>query len=788
VTNGGDRQQAAAPPGPSRGTALRTELLRRGRVRASIEWQDARDRLIASDPGLSQLRLAIRVLVAIGTILALEWLLATALGVSATLPMLIGAVIAMVASSGIRENTRTTTLRATAPVLPAALFGVTLSALTVNSRPWSVAGFVVLSFVAVWVRRFGGAWTTYGLVCWQSYFFVQFLHPPISALPEILAAVAVAAIWVMIVLSTLLYEDPAARLRRTVTALRARVRNAVSVCLDVLNDPDDDGAARRLRSRLIRVSEVALLFDGQLSEARAIPPGARPAALRQWVVEVEIGVDELVRVVRRLIDPINAVPAEQLATVRPVLQAVGWGDAAAAIARAAELAGDDSAAAAVRRVGEVARYLVVTVGRWTSGELLHDNNDSGDGADSPTDGSADAPDESAGRDQDSDAGHPRAGTAVDGADHFEPVVTLRAGKLPGTATAAAEAVAGETHRRWSPARLRLTTRQAVQAAVAAGLAIVVGHLVSPQRYYWAVIAAFIAFTGTATASETVRRSIGRVVGTTAGLVAAVLLANVTAGHPVLVCGILLLSLGLAWYLIALSYSAMIFMITIALGQLYALLHTFSDQVLVLRLQETVVGAVIGGLVGALVLPASALRTLRVARRQLLTTLAELLDDCAGVISTGSPPGATVSRAVALDADARQLTQAVQSLIRGRFFGSDRAGLRRRVAVLGTAAAAGRRIAVLLARGYPADRDAAAALTELAGEARRLAEIPRLEDSPVADGDTIAERVAALLDVGQPARTTGTPGVPASNTDRVPRTIRRLADTLTLLTPRGNAGR
>ncbi|WP_154674234.1 FUSC family protein [Nakamurella lactea] len=797
-----------APRPEQRRVALHRELLRRGRVRASIEWRDARDRLIASDPGLSQLRLAIRVLVAIGTILALELLLARVLGVSATLPMLIGAVIAMVTSSGIRENTRTRTLTAVAPVLPAAAIGVTLSVLTVDSRPLSVIGFVLLSFLAVWVRRFGGAWITYGLVCWQAYFFVQFLHPPRSALPEILAAVTVAAVWVTIVLSTLLYEDPAARLRRTVTALRARVRSAVSACLDVLDDPDDAGAVRRLRGHLVRVSEVALLFDGQLSEARAIPPGATPTALRQWVVEVEIGMDELVRVVRRLVDPQTGVPAADLAEVRPLLKALGWGDSDAATALSRTVAARADLHPAVRRVGAVAGYLVATIGRWSSGDLLHDNNNGSDD-DHGSDGDDDDVDDdenSAGTDGADGAGGEGGAGAGDGAggeggagavddrhrrssdDGFEPVIILRAGKLPGTAAVAAEAVGSESAPWWSPTGLRLTTRQAIQAAIAAGLAVVVGHLVSPQRYYWAVIAAFIAFTGTATASETVRRSIGRVVGTTAGLVAAVLLANVTAGHTVLVFVVLLVSLGLAWYLIAISYSAMIFMITVALGQLYALLHTFSDQVLVLRLQETVVGAVIGGLVGALVLPASALRTLRVARRQLLETLADLLDGCAESIRTGTPAGLLLTRSVALDADARQVTQAVQSLIRGRFFGSDRAGLRRRVAVLGSAAAAGRRIAVSLTRGFPADEAGAAALTELAAEARRLAELPRLEDPPVGDQDSIADRVAALLDPGQPGRTTGTPGDPASDTDRVPRAIRRLADTLTLLTPRGNSGR
>ncbi|WP_186296241.1 hypothetical protein [Mycobacterium tilburgii] len=40
------------------------------------------------------------------------------------------------------------------------------------------------------------------------------------------------------------------------------------------------------------------------------------------------------------------------------------------------------------------------------------------------------------------------------------------------------------------------TRQAIQVAIAAALAIVTGELVSPGRWFWAVIATFVIFAGT----------------------------------------------------------------------------------------------------------------------------------------------------------------------------------------------------------------------------------------------------------------------------------------------------
>lgn len=744
--------------------AGRRELLRRGRHRFSVERRDLRDRVIASDPGLTQFRLGLRVIVAIGVVLGLERLLALVVGGPATVPMLLGAVTAMVTASGIRENSRRQTLRVAWPTLPAALIGATLSTVTAHLPVLSLSVFVVLSFVAVWVRRFAGVWTTYGLLAWQSYFFILFLDPPLSELPVILGAITLAAITVTALLATVLFEDPAARLRRTVTALRARVRAAISVALDLLDDPHDPGTATLLRSRLVQVSEVALLFDGQLSEARAIPPGVRPATLRRWVVEVEIGIDELVRSVLGIIDDLAVgdpsaglapvVGEDDLARTREVLQDLGWGETEAADRAAARLADHPEAAASVRRMAVVARALVATVDRWSSGEVLRGRGDDG----APEDGDADAAEPD------------------DIENDFEPVITLRVGKLPGTQGLAAELVGDDDAPWWSPSRWQLTTRQAIQAALAAGLAILVGHLISPQRYYWAVIAAFITFTGAATASENVRRSIARIVGTAAGLFAAVLLADVTAGRTTPALLILLLALGLAWYFAGLSYGGMMFMMTIALGQLYSLLHTFSDQVLVLRLEETVAGAVIGAAVGLLVLPAGSRRTLRVARRHLLDSLADLLDQCA-VQGAGdrvtSPADETWAQVITLDADARQVVLTTRSLIRGRFFGSDRAGLRRRVAVLGAAAATGRRIASMVGSGAPVDAGVARALADLAAECRRLGAVDELAHATSAFDEGIAERVAAQLDPG--------PDEP------LPRTLRRLADTLGLLTPRGRPG-
>ena len=94
---------------------------------------------------------------------------------------------------------------------------------------------------------------------------------------------------------------------------------------------------------------------------------------------------------------------------------------------------------------------------------------------------------------------------------------------------------------------------------------------------------------TATVAETVRKAAHRIVGTMIGLVGAIALVPVLGPDVAVVLPVILLSIFGALYLFRLSYALMIFFITLMLGELYALLGTFTVDLMVLRLEETVVG-------------------------------------------------------------------------------------------------------------------------------------------------------------------------------------------------------
>ena len=324
---------------------------------------------------------------------------------------------------------------------------------------------------------------------------------------------------------------------------------------------------------------------------------------------------------------------------------------------------------------------------------------------------------------------------------------------------------------WSPSRLRLTTRQAVQAALAAALAIVAGEAISPQRYYWAVIAAFIAFTGASNTGETLRRSVARVAGTMAGLVGAIALAHVTTGDQGAALVGLFACIFLAFYVQQVSYAAMIFFFTLMLGQMYTLLNTFTDAVLVLRLEETAAGAAIGVAVSVLVLPTGTRATARAARSGFLHQLADLLDGCADRLRLRTSTD-LLALSVGLDAWGRQVVQTYRSVSHGGLVGVDRGRLRHRLSLLGACGSHARALAAVLAEPGIGSPELARACAELADQARQLADAGALP-AP-------AELAAAVADARE--RVTSLAAVVATDPRMRPAsvTVDRLADALALV--------
>ncbi|MFJ8927987.1 FUSC family protein [Streptomyces sp. NPDC102364] len=149
---------------------------------------------------------------------------------------------------------------------------------------------------------------------------------------------------------------------------------------------------------------------------------------------------------------------------------------------------------------------------------------------------------------------------------------------------------------------RITTRQAVQAAAGATFALVVGQMLSGQRWYWAVGATWWVFVATASRGETVVRSFRRFLGTVLGVVLGFALAVPFHDVPVAAALIVAVSIFGIFYTAHVSYTWMMLAVTVMASVLYGLLGVLDPALLALRIAETAAGALGAVLAVLLVLP------------------------------------------------------------------------------------------------------------------------------------------------------------------------------------------
>ncbi|KOU56570.1 membrane protein [Streptomyces sp. WM4235] len=149
---------------------------------------------------------------------------------------------------------------------------------------------------------------------------------------------------------------------------------------------------------------------------------------------------------------------------------------------------------------------------------------------------------------------------------------------------------------------RTTTRQALQATAACAVALSVGQVLSEDRWYWAVGTVWWIFVNTASRGETLVRGFRRVLGTVIGIGVGLLVAIPLDGAPAPTAALVAVCVFGIFYTAPVSYSWMMFAVTVMAGLLYGLLGVLDPGLLVLRFQETAVGAVCAALAVILVLP------------------------------------------------------------------------------------------------------------------------------------------------------------------------------------------
>ena len=492
--------------------------------------------LNAADPGRIRLRSAaattFSLLLAIGAMLAFT----RAAGQPVTVAML-GAVVAMQASAAVKDRDQRSRNITTLLLFFPAIGAMALAAFLAPHGKIVDVGFIAVLFAAVWVRRYGPRGNALGMVAFISYFFVMFLRTPVHQIPVLAVAVAVGIVSSLLVHVLLFPERPRVEARRLLSALRAASLSTLDV------------ATRRgqvsvdvARHELDQLGETALLIDDWLDRyeaAKSLSVTSKDLALR--VFEAQIMLEQAASFLwwldqdepwpEGLVDAVAAlrICLDNNPTEEQLRQARRMGAAAADKADLSTSAGVATVTAYRAMQAHLAIHHITTNARGISDDDI--------------------------------------------------------------AAAAAEADGDDGQD--APSGLDPSTKAAIQVAVATSAATVLGNLISPDRGYWAVLTAFLVFTGVSTRGEILSRAGHRIVGTIAGVVAGVLLAAEIGRNPALQIVVLVVCVFFAFYLATVAYFWLTFFVTVLLAMLYGLLGNFSAQVLEVRIAETAVGSLVG---------------------------------------------------------------------------------------------------------------------------------------------------------------------------------------------------
>ncbi|MFC4333295.1 FUSC family protein [Streptomyces andamanensis] len=718
------------------------------------------DRVTASDPGLLRLAAGSRTAGSIALTLAVL----TALRVP--VPHLVaGAIASMAATFAIREKQRSQQALTLALGLPVALASVTLGAL-LNSRV--IAGdlfFVVLIFCAVYSRRFGDRGNALGLIGFQIYFMSLFVGATGHTLPALFGVVTIAFAASALVRFVIVYETPAGVLLRLREAFRVRLAQLVSAQLELLDaGPEDaDKALEAVREGTARLHETALMIQGRLEQGTSDESVAR--LVQRRIAGAEISAERLGLLL------LTARSSERTDTLTLHLPGAPVPSGGREPVR-------EEATDILRRDLRALRMLVLRpVGEGGGTAMTHVRNRLLGYRDEENLPAASA------AVQDVFRGIGEAARAVLGLrvalggpqdeSDDSPATTRSREELDAEDAAIEGAEAGEQELEEPATGLRRpTTRAAVQVALGSALAIVGGEFLSSQRWYWAVLTCWIVFINTSSTGEILVKGYRRLLGTVLGVVAGIVLAGLVGPHTWPALALVLLLVFAMFYTAPLSYTLMSFFVTAALGLLYTLLHTYSLSVLVLRIEETALGAACGIIAAAVVLP------VRTDRRtdELLGTVLERLYDVTGTAVdqlSGGPQADLLDQARDLDQALSDLRGAVQPLthpitpLRAR-----RDTAQYLLALLETCAYHARSLAATaeLLPTHPS----IAADPRLRQACRRIthniaALTAHVADEPDAPEIETGPSIASLLESG------GTPGTPRYGriTDRVLRHLQRL---------------
>jgi uncharacterized membrane protein YgaE (UPF0421/DUF939 family) len=559
------------------------------------------------DIGLVKLFAGGRGLLTVSAGMFVGYLLAGLVGLPAAVGLTLGALPAFLSSFAIVDDRASrVAARSALLVVPFALALYGSIALR-EYRILELALMVALLFVQFYAPRFGIWAGDFAVGLFAAYLCGLLLPLPIAAfdgLALILAGGLAAAILVRFLVFHPNNYRSLSRVRRAFLAWENRVVDAAATALE--NDGARAGSRdlRRLRRTRSKAHGVALVADAMLARPGAGDTGDAAENLHRILFDTELAVDGLARLTEQLIRSgssrqLRDRVAEPLRLAQQrggrsgehsSTELLDWLESAEGL----RVAADPGQRKVVRRIALLLRELATSAREW--GSIRDSLPQSGDGV------------------------------------PFESPLVLAMGRVAGAMPVANEVLAtGGMSGPWRRITLSPALRTGIQAAIAVALTEPLAYLTGGSRFYWAVIGVMIILTGTNTTHERLRKLGNRALGTIIGGVLGIALVTLLGtDHIWLSLILIVVALAVGMYGFSQSYMIWVIALVVVLCQVYEFSGTLTDDLVVVRLFENVLGAGIAVLVSMFVFPIATGAVIRRAVLRQLVTVRRFVER-AGVI-------------------------------------------------------------------------------------------------------------------------------------------------------------
>lgn len=184
--------------------------------------------------------------------------------------------------------------------------------------------------------------------------------------------------------------------------------------------------------------------------------------------------------------------------------------------------------------------------------------------------------------------------------------------------------------RASSSRPAASTRMAIQMAAALAASFVIGYVFFSERWSWIVLTAFIVNSGNRGRLDVAYKSVLRVLGAAAGTIIALSLSMQSGSHDQITAVQILVAIFLGVWLRPLGYAWWALFVTIALALLQGFAGSPAPHMLWPRLEEIMIGAIIGVAAAWFVLPVRSTAALRRRLADALAALADALDPAVAI--------------------------------------------------------------------------------------------------------------------------------------------------------------